>query len=61
MTAGAPKPGWLFQCEQDLGDERFGAPARDKAIGIGNGIDAATRPRVRIAGKDKAVLVRQIG
>ena len=62
LSCSSPaKPGWLVQCEPDLGDERCAAPARDQAIGIGNRIDVATRLRVGIAGEDKAVLFRQIG
>src|SRR5262245_52355472 len=51
---------WLKR-KPGFGDERCAAPVRDQASGVGNGINAATRPRVWIPGKDEAVFFRQIG
>jgi hypothetical protein len=44
-----------------FGNERCTAPVRDQASRIGNEINAATWPRVRIPGKDKTIFLRQIG
>src|SRR5262249_60691576 len=51
----------LIKCEPSLGNERRTAPVRDQAIRVGDEINAATRPRIWIACKDKAVFLRQIG
>src|SRR5258707_5505459 len=56
-----PELSSLMECEPSLGNDRCTTPIRDQASRVGNEINAATRPRVWIAGKDKAVLFRQIG
>jgi hypothetical protein len=59
--ARARKRANQLKCKPGFGDERCTAPVRDQASRIGNEINASTRPRVRIAGKDKTVFFRQIG
>ena len=51
----------LVKRKPGLGNERRAAPVRDQAIRVGDEINAATWPRIRIACKDKAVFLRQIG
>jgi hypothetical protein len=51
-------PGRLVQREPELRDECGATPARDQAIGVGNGIGSAAGGSTGIAGEDEAVLLR---
>src|SRR3974390_2002783 len=60
-TSARRKQADRLKRKPDLGNNRCTAPVRDQATRVGNEINAATRPRVWIPGKDKAVFFRQIG